>query len=549
MQRILHVVTVGRLVWEKGYERLIKIHARLIKEGIRHTLTIIGEGVLHAELEKVIQNLGVGASCKLLGAKSNPLPYMKQADLFVCSSISEGLSGVVVESMYLNKPIVATRSIGPSELLQEGVYGLLVDNTEEGLYDGIKRMLQDKELRDYYTHKLENASDFPFNEALVLKQLENLFVPIDRKRKTRVLFIMMNMLLGGAETVLAHILEIMDYSKYEIELVVLADSKSDAIWLNPKAKVRFIYPSEEAFWMAYQAGSLELGLGTDYDYEVGFLGIIGPLLFKTYGNPNAIKINWVHGEFKYSFGGYDRQTIQTLYDEVDLIVCVSEKLQETVVEYLGETYRSKLKVIYNPYSCESIRTKADDTPEYSLEEIFSSNISIKEYTKLREVLKDYRKILFLIYDINTINPQFLAFLQQIEGEYEIEIQSVIKGNECIEIRGFKGGLFKDLNELWKRIEHSEMITLESQGYDCIIACGGILTVWLISELKTPIDKMSWVQQDYPSSHIGYTLDYTRKLYERISKIICPTEKIRQTYLVALGESYENKIEVIDNGCR
>ncbi|WP_053985598.1 glycosyltransferase [Niameybacter massiliensis] len=545
MQRTLHVVTVGRLVWEKGYERLIHIHARLIREGIKHTLTIIGEGVLHSELEKLIQKLEVEQSCKLLGAKSNPLPYMKQADLFVCSSLSEGLSGVVVESMYLNKPIVATRSMGPSELLQEGAYGLLVDNTEEGLYEGIKRMLQDEELRAYYTYRLENSPIFPFDETLILKQLEALFIPPDSNRKTKILFVMMNMLLGGAETILAHILEIMDYNKYEIELLVLADSKSEAIHLDDRAKIRFIYPTEEAFWTAYEADSLELRLDSDYDYEVGFLGIIGPLLFKNYGNPHAVKVNWVHGEFKYSFWGYAKETMQALYDTIDVIVCVSKRLQETVIEYLGERYRSKLKVIHNPYSRENIRTKAEYITEPSLDTLFNILPSKEEHKRLIELFKKYKKILFLIYDVGTIDIQLMKFLQQIEEKgFRIGVKAVVQGSSLVEIQGFQGTIYKNINELWKQVEHPEIIQLETEDYECIVACGGILTVWLISELKEPIAKISWVQEDYASSHIGYTLDYTRKLYRQIDKVICPSEKIQQTYLEALGQGYEDKVEVI-----
>ena len=84
------------------------------------------------------------------GFKKNPYKYLKKADCFVCSSRSEGFSLVIAEAMMLGIPVISTYCSGPNELLEEGKYGLLVDNNEEDLYRGIKSIIEDEKLRMYY---------------------------------------------------------------------------------------------------------------------------------------------------------------------------------------------------------------------------------------------------------------------------------------------------------------------------------------------------------------------------------------------------------------
>lgn len=156
------LVTSGRLVEQKGYERLLNVCHRLNQENINYELWILGEGWERPKLEKLIQKHKL-TNVKLLGFKENPYRYIKQGDLFVCSSINEGFSLVIAEAMILGLPIISTNCAGPNELLDYGKYGLLVDNCEEGLYKGLKKLLNNDGLLKYYREKSQER--IPFFDA------------------------------------------------------------------------------------------------------------------------------------------------------------------------------------------------------------------------------------------------------------------------------------------------------------------------------------------------------------------------------------------------
>ena len=71
--------------------------------------------------------------------------------MLVCSSRYEGFSTFITEGMILGKPVVTTDCTGMRELLGESEYGLIVENNEEALLEGMKKMLNDATLRDHYS--------------------------------------------------------------------------------------------------------------------------------------------------------------------------------------------------------------------------------------------------------------------------------------------------------------------------------------------------------------------------------------------------------------
>lgn len=141
-----HVPTlcaVGRLSQEKGFDLLIDACAGL---SVPYRLQIIGEGPARRELEEQIARNGLGDRVRLLGWQENPYPYIKNADLIVCSSRYEGLSTVVTEALILGKPVVTTPCNGMAELLGDSEYGLITDD----LRGGLTRMLTEPALREHY---------------------------------------------------------------------------------------------------------------------------------------------------------------------------------------------------------------------------------------------------------------------------------------------------------------------------------------------------------------------------------------------------------------
>ena len=137
----IHIISVGRLVNQKGYDRLLKVVYRLHKEGHNLNLLILGEGSGRKNLEEYIAQYDMQQYVSLPGFKENPYRDMRSSDLFVCSSRSEGFSLVIAEAMVLGLPVISTYCSGPNELLGEGKYGILTENSEEGLYSGLKGYL------------------------------------------------------------------------------------------------------------------------------------------------------------------------------------------------------------------------------------------------------------------------------------------------------------------------------------------------------------------------------------------------------------------------
>lgn len=139
-QRI-RLVSVGRYVQQKAFHRLVSITAQLITEGYDIELWLVGEGEQRTALEKQIESLNLKDKVFLTGFQNNPYPYIKNANVFVCSSLTEGYSTVVTEALILECPVVTTDCSGMKELLLNGKCGIITENNEEALYKGIKLFL------------------------------------------------------------------------------------------------------------------------------------------------------------------------------------------------------------------------------------------------------------------------------------------------------------------------------------------------------------------------------------------------------------------------
>lgn len=171
----IQIVTVGRLTQIKGFDRLIwAIHQLVKTKSITTKLQIIGEGEERHQLQKQIKELQLEDIVTLSGFKENPYPSMNKADIFVCSSREEGFSLAISEAMIIGMPIISTECSGPKELLENGKYGLLVDNSKEGLLEGLLKMIEKKQLRDYYQNKSKERS-LIFKLENVLQQTYSLF--------------------------------------------------------------------------------------------------------------------------------------------------------------------------------------------------------------------------------------------------------------------------------------------------------------------------------------------------------------------------------------
>lgn len=151
----IKLVGVGKLMPNKGVDKLARIHARLIKEGYKVHTYILGEGSERNKIEKIVDENGCADTFTLLGYRTNPYKYVAKCNIFICSSVAEGFSTAATEALVLGVPVVTTRVSGMEEMLgKNNEYGIIVNGTgETELYTGIKRLLDSTELMCSYAEK------------------------------------------------------------------------------------------------------------------------------------------------------------------------------------------------------------------------------------------------------------------------------------------------------------------------------------------------------------------------------------------------------------
>lgn len=168
------MVAAGRLTRQKGFDRLLSVCALLKEDGYDFRLQILGEGPERTALEQQICEEELDGYVELLGFQENPYPYLDHADLVVCTSRYEGLSTVVTEALILGKAVVTTPCTGMRELLGDSQFGLITDDSVEGVYHGLKTMLDDPEKREFYARAAQKRG-LDFSKARVLEQTQRFF--------------------------------------------------------------------------------------------------------------------------------------------------------------------------------------------------------------------------------------------------------------------------------------------------------------------------------------------------------------------------------------
>ena len=158
----LNFITVSRLVEQKALDRLINVHTKLIKEGLKHNFYIIGDGPQRELLEKMINENNVQQTFKLVGSKLNPYPYVTQADYFCLLSHYEGYPMVVEEAKILNKNILITDTAA-REVIKDYPASQIFKNNEKGIYDGLKSIIEKGKQENI---NIENNYD---NEEIITK--------------------------------------------------------------------------------------------------------------------------------------------------------------------------------------------------------------------------------------------------------------------------------------------------------------------------------------------------------------------------------------------
>jgi glycosyltransferase involved in cell wall biosynthesis len=171
---IINLVTVCRLAKQKGLYLLIETTKLLKDKGYFFNWYVVGEGEERKFLENQIKENKLEDFIFLVGATNNPYPYMKNCDIYIQTSLFEGLGLTVVEASYLSKPIVCTNFPTAFSILKNEETGLICEMNAQVISEAIIRLIVDEELRHklIYNLSLKENSD----KRKTLKKMERLLV-------------------------------------------------------------------------------------------------------------------------------------------------------------------------------------------------------------------------------------------------------------------------------------------------------------------------------------------------------------------------------------
>ena len=174
--REIKLVGVGKLLKNKGFHRLLPIVQKLRRDGHPVHLYILGIGPMEAALKQQAADLGIADAVTLLGYQTNPYKYVAKCDLFVCASYAEGFSTAATEALIVGTPVCTVEVSGMKEMLGElGEWGIVTENDEEALYQGIRRLLDEPSLLAHYKKQAEERGR-TFSTENTVKAVQGMFL-------------------------------------------------------------------------------------------------------------------------------------------------------------------------------------------------------------------------------------------------------------------------------------------------------------------------------------------------------------------------------------
>lgn len=150
----IKLVAVGKISKNKGFDRLARIVKRLRDDGLHIHLYALGVGPDQEEIEAYLKENNLIQYYTFLGYQINPYKYVAKCDLFVCASWAEGFSTAATEALIVGTPVCTVEVSGMKEMLGEhNEWGVVTDNEDEALYEGIKKLAEDSSLLTHYRER------------------------------------------------------------------------------------------------------------------------------------------------------------------------------------------------------------------------------------------------------------------------------------------------------------------------------------------------------------------------------------------------------------
>ncbi|MRH42704.1 glycosyltransferase [Aquibacillus halophilus] len=168
----IRILTVGRLSKEKGQDLAISVLSKLKDNGFNVRWYCIGDGNARSEYQNLIKKYGIENDFILLGAITNPYPYMKQCDIYVQPSRHEGYCITLSEARCFSNPIISVNFAGAFEQIDHNNTGLIINFSSTQLYNALTLLMNNETLRLKIKRNLEKEI---INTAEEIEKLNVIF--------------------------------------------------------------------------------------------------------------------------------------------------------------------------------------------------------------------------------------------------------------------------------------------------------------------------------------------------------------------------------------
>lgn len=167
---------VGKIMPIKGFDKLARIHKRLLDDGLKIHTYVLGVGAEKESIERYLKEENIEDSFTFFGYQTNPYKYVAKCDMFVCTSAAEGFSTAATEALIVGTPVVTTPVAGMEEMLgKNNEYGIITEMSEDSLYENIKELVKNHQKLEHYKTQAKLRGKY-FSKENTVKAVEKLLI-------------------------------------------------------------------------------------------------------------------------------------------------------------------------------------------------------------------------------------------------------------------------------------------------------------------------------------------------------------------------------------